>query len=71
MLGLGARADAHEEFAAPVADGSVEPEGVAQIRVAPLVEGSREADPRLDPDECALPGESHVTRISMRSSGRS
>jgi hypothetical protein len=44
-----------EEFAAPVADGSVEAEGVAQIRVAPFVEGSREADPGLDPEDCALP----------------
>ena len=48
MLGLGPRAHAHEELAAPLADGSVEPERVAQIRVAPLVEGSREADPGLD-----------------------
>jgi len=64
MLGLGARADAHEKFAAPVGDGSVEAEGVAQIRVAPLVEGSGETDPGLDPEECALPGEAHVSRIS-------
>ncbi len=57
MLGLGARADAHQELAALLADRAVEPERVAKIGVRALVERPREADPWLDREDGALPGD--------------